>query len=221
MSIRENTRKLLQTMPDGVFIVAAAKTRTGIEISEAIEAGITNIGHNYVQEAENTAQATSGRAKLHLIGHLQRNKVKRAARLFDMIETIDSAEIARVLNDECGIEGKTMPVLIEVNSGREPQKSGVLPEDAIALAREITQLNHISLSGLMTIGPLAGDAEMARPYFQTTWQLFRDIKKLRLHEAEMQYLSMGMSDTYVTAIEEGANLVRIGTAIFGPRPAKA
>ncbi len=217
MMIKRNVNQILSELPDGVELVAAAKTRTPEEILEAVAAGAKVIGENYVQEAEAAYATVGDRVKWHLIGHLQRNKVKKAVRLFDMIETVDSVEIAREIDKRCAQIGKTMPVLIEVNSGREKQKSGVFPEHAEPLIREISNLPHIRVMGMMTMGPRFGDPEEARPYFVETRKLFDRIKKLNLPNAEMKYLSMGMTNSYKIALEEGANIVRIGDKIFGRR----
>jgi pyridoxal phosphate enzyme (YggS family) len=200
-----------------VELVAAAKTRSPGEIREAVEAGVRVIGENYVQEAESAYQVIGDKAKWHFIGHLQKNKVKKAVRLFDMIETVDSLEIATEINKRCAQIGKTMPVLIEINSGREVQKSGVLPEKAIELVREISNLPNLKIMGLMTVGPLLGNPEGLRPYFKATKKLFSELRELNLPNVIMKYLSMGMTDSYQVAIEEGANMVRIGTRIFGER----
>jgi pyridoxal phosphate enzyme (YggS family) len=152
-----------------------------------------------------------------MIGHLQTNKAKKAVRIFDMIETVDSMKIANAINKECAKTGKIMPVLIEINSAEEPQKAGVMPDKAVELIREISGLEHIRIEGLMTIGPFLDNPEGLRPYFRKTKELFEKIKGMNLPNIEMKYLSMGMSDSYRIAIEEGANMVRIGTKIFGPR----
>lgn len=217
MTIRENVVQVLRELPDGVELVAAAKTRSPREIQEAVEAGVRVIGENYVQEAESAYRVIGDKAKWHFIGHLQKNKMKKAVRLFDMIETVDSLGIATEINKRCAQIGKTMPVLIEINSGRELQKSGVLPEKAIELVREIANLPHLKITGLMTMGPLMGNPEGLRPYFKETKKLFREIRELNLPNVIMKYLSMGMTDSYQVAIEEGANVVRIGTKIFGER----
>jgi pyridoxal phosphate enzyme (YggS family) len=217
MGIRENIQKLLRELPDGVELVAAAKTRTAAEVLAAVEAGIKIIGENYVQEAERAYPLIGNRAKWHLIGHLQKNKAKKAVKLFDMIETVDSAEIAQEIDKRCVQMGKVMPVLVEINSGKEPQKSGVLPEKAEELIREISSLANIKVMGLMTMGPRFGNPEDSRPYFITTREIFERIKALKIPNVEMRYLSMGMTNSYPIALEEGANLVRIGTKIFGER----
>ena len=215
--IEQNVKQILSELPDGVTLVAAAKTRTPEEIQRAIEAGITIIGQNYVQEAESAYAVIGKRVKWHLIGHLQRNKVKKAVAIFDMIETVESIDIATEIDRRCAQIGKVMPVLIEVNSGREPQKTGVFPEETEKLVREIAHLSHIKITGLMTMGPRYGDPEEARPFFAETGKIFAQLKKLSLPDIEMRYLSMGMTNSYRIAIEEGANIVRMGNKIFGER----
>lgn len=198
-------------------LIAAAKGRTPQEILKAARAGIRIVGENYLQEALAAYQIVGRLVKWHFIGHLQKNKVKKAVEIFDLIETIDSVKIAGEVDKRCSKLDKTMPVLIEINSGREPQKFGLLPEEAEDFIKEISNLKHLKIKGLMTMGPLAGDPEEARPYFVETKKLFDKISSLNIPGVEMKYLSMGMSNSYKVAIEEGANLVRIGTKIFGPR----
>ena len=214
MGIRENIQKLLGELPAGVELVVAAKSRTAKEVLEAVEAGIKIVGENYVQEAEKNYSVIENKAKWHLIGSLQKNKVKKAVVLFDMIQTVDSVEIAREISKRCAQMSKVMLVLVEINSGREKQKSGVLPEDAEDLIKAISGLPNIKVMGLMTMGPRFGDPEEARPYFVTTREIFERIKALGLPNVEMRYLSMGMTNSYPIALEEGANMVRIGTKIF-------
>jgi len=215
--IRQNVTQILRELPNGVQMVAAAKTRQPEEILEAIEAGIKIIGENYVQETERVYEVVGNQAKWHFIGPLQKNKVKKAVRLFDMIETVDSTDLAREIDKRCAQIGKVMPVLIEVNSGREKQKSGVLPENVEQLVKEISAFPNIRVTGLMTMGPHFGIPEDSRPYFVETKKIFEKMKKLNLPNVEMRYLSMGMTNSYKIAIEEGANIVRIGTKLFGER----
>jgi len=215
--IKENVSKILEELPEGVSLVGAGKTRTPQEILEAVEAGLEIIGENYVQEAERAFQVVGGKVKWHMIGHLQSNKAKNAVRVFDLIETVDSVKLARAIDRACGKIDKVMPILMEINSGEESQKAGVMPEDAIPLVRDMSELNNIKLMGLMTMGPFAGDPENSRPYFQKTKKLFEEIKAMGLPGVEMKYLSMGMSNSYKVALEEGANVVRIGTKLFGER----
>ncbi len=216
-TIGENVRRLLSELPLGVELVAAAKGSRPEAVLEAVEAGVKIIGESYIREAEAARELIGSKAEWHLIGHLQKNKVKRAVALFDMIETIDSLEIAREIDKQCKLLGKVMPVLIEVNSGREPQKSGVFPEAVEQLAGEVAACGNLKLMGLMTVGPYSSSPEELRPYFAETRHLFEKLNKLGLTGIEMKYLSMGMSDSYKVAIEEGANIVRIGTMIFGER----
>jgi pyridoxal phosphate enzyme (YggS family) len=215
--IKDNVRRILTELPPGVELVAAAKTRTPQEILEAVEAGIKIIGENYVQEAAAAFSVVGRRVRWHFIGHLQTNKVKKAIDIFDMIETVDSVELAREIDKRCAAAGKIMAILIEINSGEEEQKFGVRPANAEALIREIAAFRNIKLEGLMTMGPYEGDPENSRPYFKVTKNLYDRVKALNLPGVEMQYLSMGMTNSYRVAIEEGANMVRIGTKIFGPR----
>lgn len=216
--IEENVKHILAELPEGVELVAAVKSRQTEEILEAIEAGVGILGENYLQEAETVYEAIGTRAQWHFIGHLQKNKVKKAVQLFDMIETVDSVEIAALIDRRCQQAGKVMPVLIEVNSGREPQKAGVLPEDTERLIRQIAEYENIRVQGLMTMGPAAGDPEDSRPYFVETRKVFEKIKSLYIPGVEMNYLSMGMTNSYRIAIEEGANIIRLGSIIFGERP---
>lgn len=215
--IRENIQKLFQELPENIKLVAAVKSRNINEIIKAIDAGIDTIGENYVQEAESLFTSLGQIVQYHFIGHLQTNKVKKAIEIFDMIETVDSIKIATEINQRCAQIGKIMPILIEVNSGREPQKYGVMPEDIENLIKWLTSLSHIKVMGLMTMGPLTDNPEQARPYFIEARKCFEKIKSLNISNVNMQYLSMGMSDTYKIALEEGANVIRIGTKIFGPR----
>jgi pyridoxal phosphate enzyme (YggS family) len=216
--ITKNAKRILAELPEGVLLVAAVKSRLLAEILEALEAGAKVLGENYLQEAETAYEVIGNRAQWHFIGHLQKNKVKKAVQLFDMIETVDSAAIATLIDKRCEQTGKVMPVLIEVNSGREPQKSGVLPEDAERLVWQIAEYNKIRVQGLMTMGPATGDPEDSRPYFVETRKVFEKIKSLDIPGVEMKYLSMGMTNSYRVAIEEGANIVRLGSIIFGDRP---
>jgi pyridoxal phosphate enzyme (YggS family) len=215
--IKENVKEILSEIPSDVTLVAAAKTRSLQEILQAIEAGVTIIGENYVKETQQAFAVIGDRCRWHFIGHLQRNKVKVAVEIFDLIETVDSLPLAVEIDKRCSRIGKVMPVLIEINSGREPQKAGVSPEEAEGLIKEITPLKHIWIMGLMTMGPRFGDPEKARPYFVETRRLFEEVQDLELPGVGMKVLSMGMSNTYKIAIEEGATIVRVGTKLFGER----
>ena len=215
--IKKNAKKILDELPENVELVAAAKTRSPGEIEEVIRAGVKIIGENYIQEAEKAFEAIGKRVKWHFIGHLQKNKAKKAVKIFDIIETVDSYPLAYEINERCKQIEKIMPILIEINSGREKQKFGVFPEDALDLIQEISPLPQIKIMGLMTMGPRFGNPEDSRPYFIETRKIFDKIKALNLPRVEMEYLSMGMTNSYKIAIEEKANMVRIGTLIFGKR----
>ncbi len=215
--IREKVKSVLEELPPGVQLVGAAKTRTPEEILEAVKAGLEIVGENYVQEAEKAFEVIGNRVKWHLIGHLQRNKVKKAVPIFDMIETVDSMKLAREIDKVCHKMEKVMPILIEINSGEEEQKAGVLPTRAASVIREIATLERVRVQGLMTMGPFTGDPEEARPYFRITRELFETIRGMQIPGVDLRYLSMGMSNSYRVALEEGANLVRIGTKLFGER----
>ncbi|MGC9323565.1 MAG: YggS family pyridoxal phosphate-dependent enzyme [Desulfomonilia bacterium] len=217
-TIGDNVHRILKEIPKHVTLVAAAKSRSAAEISEAIDAGITAVGENYLQESRAVIGEIGDRANWHFIGHVQKNKVKHIVPLFDMIETVDSAELAIVIDQHALKHGKIMPVLIEVNIAHEEQKSGVMPEHVKALIDEIRTMPNIRVQGLMTMGPFLDDPEGLRPYFREIRALFDEISSLTIPHVEMKHLSMGMSDSYQIALEEGATMVRIGTMIFGPRP---
>lgn len=217
LEIAESVKRILETIPADVTLVAAAKGRTVEEVEAAIQAGITHVGHNYVQEAQAMIPAVHGKATWHMIGHLQRNKAGKAVRLFDVIETVDSVRLAQAINRRCATLRKIMPVLIEINSGRESNKTGVLPEEVNDLVITLSDMEHIHLEGLMTMGPRFGDPEKARPYFRATREAFGRLAAMNLPNVTMRYLSMGMSNSYQVALEEGANIVRLGTVIFGRR----
>ena len=219
-SINNSVSEIRNSLPAGVVLVAAAKTRLPEEVRAAIEAGIKILGYNYLQEAERMHQIIGNTVQWHMIGHLQRNKVKKAVDLFDMIETIDSFELAKEVNKRCAAIKKIMPVLIEINSGKELNKTGVLPEDIDELIVQISSFPYIHVQGLMTMGPVFGNPEDARPYFKTTKLIFDRISLAGIPNVEMRYLSMGMSNSYKIAIEEGANIIRIGTKLFGARSCK-
>ncbi|MFN2252569.1 MAG: YggS family pyridoxal phosphate-dependent enzyme [Anaerolineae bacterium] len=218
--IAEATAMVLAGIPPGVTVVAAAKTRGIDEVKAVLDAGVSAVGHNYVQEAAPMVADLGHAARWHMIGHLQRNKAGIAAELFDVVETVDNVRLAAALNRRCAAAERVMPVLLEVNSAREPGKSGVLPEDLEQLAAAVAELGHLRLSGLMTMGPVADDPEDMRPYFAATREALEELRRLDLPHAELRELSMGMSDSYLVAIEEGATMVRLGTVLFGPRPAR-
>lgn len=214
--IAQNLKKIFAQLKPEIKLVAASKTRTTEEIEQAIAAGVTSIGENYVQEALKKYEVIGSRVNWHLIGHLQKNKAKIAVKIFDIIETVDSIALAAVLDKESAKLSKVIDILIEVNSAKEPAKRGVLPQNVEELVRELGVFKNLRLRGLMTMGPLSQDMQAIRPYFRKTKELFESIKTSQ-PSRDWNLLSMGMSDSYEIAIVEGANMVRIGTAIFGPR----
>ena len=191
-----------------VHLVAVTKTFPASDVDHAIAGGMTDVGENKVQEARDKRPQVSGSARWHLIGHLQSNKAKDAVRLFDVIQTVDSLDLAQKIARHAEAAGKRQEVLLQVNIGREEQKSGVDPADVQDLVRAVSALPELHLSGLMTIPP-AGDAEEARAFF-------RELRGLR-DAAGLVQLSMGMTDDFEVAIEEGATIIRVGRAIFGAR----
>jgi PLP dependent protein len=215
--IAKAVARIRKTIPPEVLLLAAAKTRSLEEVAAVIRAGVTHIGYNYVQEAIPIIQTVGNRATWHMIGHLQRNKATLAVQYFDVIQTVDSWRLAQTLDARCTELEKTMPVLIEINSGREANKTGVMPEDVDELVHQLAILKHIHVEGLMTMGPRFGDPEDSRPYFKTTRKAFERLAAQNLPNVTMRYLSMGMSNSYRIAIDEGANIVRIGTRLFGER----
>jgi len=228
MSISTNYVRLREEIPEDVTIVLSVKTRTVKQIEEAIDAGVTDIGQNYVQEAGQIYSALRKKAakvRWHMIGHLQTNKINKALRVFDVIQTVDSLEKAAAIDKRVERAGKEIiPVYVEINIGSEFSKAGIklaehepFDEYMEKLAGDISALGHLSLEGLMTMGPRFGNPEDVRPYFRRTRRIFERIKALNLPNVDMKYLSMGMTNSYRVAIEEGSNMVRIGTAIFGER----
>ncbi len=216
-NISEKAAKIIEQLPRGVSLEAACKNRKAEEIQEAVDAGVKILGQNYIQQARDTYDNVRGDISWHFIGHLQRNKVKYAVKIFDMIESLDSIRLARELNKRCAKEERTINCLVEINSAKEENKYGILPENTVEFVKEAARFENIKIKGLMTMGALSGTPEEFRPYFRTVKNLFYKLREMSIEGVEMKVLSMGMSASYKTAIEEGANLVRIGTSIFGPR----
>jgi len=215
--IEKAVKEIQKTIPSHVTLLAAAKTRTLEEVEAVIQAGVTHIGYNYVQEALPFISKIGTKATWHMIGHLQSNKAKITVENFDIIETVDSWKLALALERHCEKAQKSMPVLIEINSGREENKTGLFPEKVEELVVQMSGLKYVQVKGLMTMGPRFGDPEDSRSYYQTTYKMFEYLRKLNLPNTTMQYLSMGMSNSYLIAIEEGSNIIRIGTKLFGDR----
>ena len=214
MSVAENFRAIRAELDDKIILVAVTKNHGVDVMREAIDAGATDIGENRVQEAAEKFQSLDRTVTRHLIGHLQTNKVKAAVKLFDLIHSVDSEHLAAALDKAASSLGKVQDVLIQVNAAREPQKSGVLLEDLDALIKFVEVSKNLRLRGLMMIAPNFPDAEDCRPLFRKMRELFDALKTSR---ENFDLLSMGMTHDYKVAVAEGANVVRVGTAIFGER----
>lgn len=222
--ISENLRNVLKRIDDAasrvgrkgcdVTLVCVTKTVTVPQIEEAITSGVKEIGESYVRDAAVKFKALGNRVKWHLIGHLQTNKAKDAVRIFDLIHSVDSLRLAQEISRRCAALKITREVLIEIRTSGEAAKYGVLPEDSIGLLKKVSELPNIKVAGLMTMAPFVSDPEEARPYFTRLKKLSAIIADKRIPNVNMQYLSMGMTQDFEVAIEEGANIVRIGRAIF-------
>ncbi len=200
-----------------ITVVAVSKTRDLSSIVEAADGGIDCFGENYVQEAEEKISAIHRSLKWHLVGHLQTKKAKKAVRLFHTIETVDSVKIAQEISARALSAGKKLKILVQVNIAEESSKYGVLRNDLVLLLKEIALLPGIDMSGLMTIPPYTEDPEDARKFFIALRELRDKINDMEIEGIVLHDLSMGMSHDYQVAIEEGATIIRVGTAIFGTR----
>lgn len=201
--------------PSEITLVAITKNVESKKVREAVSGGARVFGENYVQEAEEKIKKIKDASvKWHFTGHLQKNKAKLAVELFDVIETIDSVELATELNKRAK---KTIECLIEVNIAREKTKTGVTPDGALKLAKAFSGMENLRLIGLMCIPPASEDVEGTRPYFVALRRLAERINKEQIPGVAMRELSMGMSGDFEAAVEEGATFIRVGTAIFGPR----
>jgi pyridoxal phosphate enzyme (YggS family) len=205
--------------PEDVRLIAISKTVPPERIREAYEAGLRDFGENRVQEAKAKRPALSDlTVTWHLVGHLQTNKARPARELFHWFHALDSFRLAERLDGSVVCSGDRLPVLLEVNLGEEETKAGVQEEEVCALAEQVSRLNTLILRGLMVLPPFFDDPEQVRPFFRRLRELAAKIDSARLPNVSMQELSMGMSHDFEVAIEEGATIVRVGTAIFGPRP---
>lgn len=204
--------------PNSIRLVAVSKRFPAEAILEAHAAGQILFGENYLQEAADKKEIVKDRVRFHFIGHLQSNKARIAAEIFDMIETVDRIKIGSALNRHLQHLNKSLDVLIQVNIGYDSGKSGVLPEETGALLQQLKGLEHLRIKGLMTMPPFTEDQERTRGFFRDLRRLADELQLKELLPEKDIELSMGMSGDYQLAIEEGSTLIRIGTAIFGQRP---
>jgi pyridoxal phosphate enzyme (YggS family) len=203
--------------PQSLKLMAVTKTVPVERILQAVNAGITLLGENYVQEAREKHEKLNGRAQIHLIGNLQTNKAKYAVRLFDCIHSVDRLELACELDRCAKSAGRKMNILVEVNVSGEQTKNGVPAAKAIELISLIAVMENLSVRGLMTMAPFSDNPETSRPYFMELRTLKNDIALAGIPGVKMEELSMGMTDDFEVAIEEGSTIVRVGRAIFGER----
>ncbi|BEU87340.1 YggS family pyridoxal phosphate-dependent enzyme [Selenomonas sp. TAMA-11512] len=226
--IAENLKKTMETieaakkkrkegMAEDVTLVAVTKNHTLESMRAAIDAGVTDIGENRIQESRQKFDALDREVTWHLIGHLQKNKAKYAVRMFDLIHSVDTIELAKELDREAAKHDKVQDILVQVNLAKEDSKSGVYEEELKALLFAIDGLENLRLKGLMCIAPNYDDVEDTRPLFRRMREIFEEIKEYPLERANIRILSMGMTHDYDIAIEEGATVVRVGTGIFGAR----
>lgn len=199
---------------DEVCLVAVTKNHPAAVVTEIQSLGVGNIGENRVQEAREKQQQVGHPGKWHLIGHLQTNKAKQAVEFFDLIESADSEHLLRALEKEAAKQGKVMDVLLQINVAREPQKTGFLPEDYEAVLPLLDSFPHIRVRGIMVIAPNTPDQTVLHSVFRQGYDYFCKLKRQRM---DIDFLSMGMTSDYAIAVEEGANMVRVGTALFGAR----
>jgi len=230
MSVAENVARVRERMeaaarragrdPRKIRLVAVSKTVAPDRIREAIAAGVDSLGENYVQEAQKKIEELGPGAAWHFIGHLQTNKAKVAVRLFDWVHSVDSLRLAEELNRAAGQQKKVLPVLLQINLGQETTKFGALQDDTFRLLEQMGSLPGITVKGLMTVPPFFDEPEESRPYFRALRELAEAASRRKIGGVSLEDLSMGMSNDFEAAIEEGATLVRVGTAIFGSRPRK-
>lgn len=218
--VRENIQKACEKAgrsPQEVTLIAVSKTKPLFMLEEAYEAGARDFGENKVQEILEKHPKMPEDARFHMIGHLQRNKVKQVLPHAVLIHSVDSYRLAEQISQEAGKLGITAKILLEVNVAKEESKFGMMPEDVEEMAGQIAALPHLQIEGLMTIAPFVDDPEKNRPAFRKLYQLSVDIKKKNIDNVNMGVLSMGMTGDYQVAVEEGSTMIRVGTGIFGAR----
>lgn len=218
--VRENIQKACEKAgrsPQEVTLIAVSKTKPLFMLEEAYEAGARDFGENKVQEILEKHPKMPEDARFHMIGHLQRNKVKQVLPHAVLIHSVDSYRLAEQISQEAGKLGITAKILLEVNVAKEESKFGMMPKDVEEMAGQIAALPHLQIEGLMTIAPFVDDPEKNRPVFRKLYQLSVDIKKKNIDNVNMGVLSMGMTGDYQVAVEEGSTMIRVGTGIFGAR----
>lgn len=226
MAIKKNLERIKEKIrvkselvgrdPQEITLVAVTKTVEADRIEEAIAAGVNIIGESRVREAKEKYGKVESRIIWHLVGHLQRNKAKDAVKIFDLIHSVDSTELAKEIDKQAKKIGKIQKILVEANVSGEESKYGLNPEGVITFLQEVSGLPNIKVEGLMTMAPFYENPEDCRPCFRKLRELIKEVKAKNIKNVEMTYLSMGMSNDFEVAIEEGSNMVRIGRAIFGP-----
>ncbi|MBP3231092.1 MAG: YggS family pyridoxal phosphate-dependent enzyme [Anaerovibrio sp.] len=202
---------------EDVLLVAVTKNHDIQAMREAIDAGITDIGENRIQEAKEKFETLDRQVTWHLIGHLQTNKAKQAVKIFDLIHSIDSLHLAEAVNNAASGINKIQKILVQVNLAQEESKFGIYEDDLKSLLYKVDEMSNLELMGLMCIAPNYDDVEECRPLFAKMYEIFKKVKEMDLKKSNIIYLSMGMTHDYQIAVEEGANIVRVGTGIFGPR----
>jgi len=211
------TRRTIAPKEEEVTLVAVTKNHDVAAMQEAIAAGAKHVGENRVQEARVKFAEIGDGVTWHIIGHLQTNKVRQAVKFADLIHSVDSLHLAEAISHEAAKLNKVQDILVQVNLAKEDSKSGVYREDLQKLLQEVTALSHLRLRGLMCMAPNYDDVEKCRPLFREMYKIYCEVKDFDLPMSNINMLSMGMTHDYEIAVEEGANIVRVGTAIFGPR----
>jgi len=227
MSISENLKSIRERIhracskvgrnADEVKLIAVTKTISVDRIKEAINCGINCLGENKVQEIVDKYPQIHGDIEWHMIGHLQTNKVKYITDKVSMIQSVDSIKLAQEINKRFKNSGRIIDILVEINIANEESKHGIDPSNVIEFIKTISSYDNLKVCGLMTVAPASYDMEEVRPYFKSMKKIFEDVKASCIDNVEMKYLSMGMTGDFEVAIEEGSNIVRIGSGIFGPR----
>lgn len=227
--IKENYQKVLAAIAGArsrrtdvpkdlpVKLIAVTKNHDVEAMREAIDAGAADVGENRIQEARAKFEILDRQVTRHLIGHLQTNKARQAVKYFDLIHSVDSFHLAEALEKEAEKQGKVQDILLQVNLAREESKSGLEREQLLEVFRQVDGLSHLRIRGLMCMAPNYEEVELCRPLFREMYGLYQQVKAMSWQRSQVDYLSMGMSHDYEIAVEEGANIVRVGTAIFGPR----